>query len=153
MIKYALQCKKGHEFEAWFSNSQGFTKEQSEGRLSCPHCGSKNVEKALMAPRVRTTKGKESKALSTTDTMDIATPDNLETAPEAVREAMTKVREYVEKNADYVGGDFAEEARKIHYEETEARGIYGEATLDEVKELHDEGIDTLPLPSPPEKQN
>lgn len=153
MIKYSLICGNDHEFEGWFSNSASFENEQTEGRLSCPYCGSHDVGKALMAPNVKTTKGRELTSPQQAAMMDVASPQFPDGAPEAIREAMNKVREYVETHADNVGDNFAEEARKIHYEETEPRGIYGNATLEEVKDLHDEGIDALPLPPSPRKQN
>ncbi len=168
MIKYTLICKKSHEFEAWFKNAENFDQEQETGRLSCPHCGSKKVSKALMAPIVRTSRRQSSLPVpanfedtapattgvteDTEPTIDIAAPEP-EGASEVLREALNRVRTYVEKNADYVGDEFAEEARKIHYDETDARDIYGEATAEEVEGLHEEGVNILPLPKSPDKQN
>jgi hypothetical protein len=146
MIKYRLRCKKGHEFEGWFSDSAGYEKQAKRGVVTCPDCGSNNVEKALMAPSVSTRRRERESApqqLSETDAKRLALQKEM-------LEVMRKVRRQVEENAEYVGPRFAEEARKIHHEESEARGIYGEASLAEAKELVEEGIDILPLPRLPE---
>jgi hypothetical protein len=149
MIRYNLECQKGHRFDAWFQNASAFDKQASRKLVTCPDCGSTKVTKSIMAPSVKTTKGKDAVTVSS------GSPENDKVAA-ARREffaAMRKLREAVESNAEYVGARFAEEARKIHYEEAEERGIYGEATLDEVQELVEEGIDCQPLPILPEDQN
>ncbi len=132
MIAYALRCHRGHEFEGWFQGSAAFDDQSSGGLLSCPSCNSDRIEKAVMAPAISGTKK------STTRTK----------AAEArqMRQFATGLRKYVQENADYVGPNFAEEARKIHYGETPDRHIYGEATPKEAKELVDEGVDVAPLP-------
>lgn len=137
MIRYSLVCADGHEFDGWFGSSDAYEVQARNGDVICPHCGSAEVSKALMAPNVATSKG-----------ADDAGPPDAEIA-----EAVRKVREHVEKTADYVGDKFAEEARKIHYEEVEPRGIYGEATPSEAVELKEEGVEFHPLPSVPEDQN
>ena len=134
MIKYQLLCADEHEFEGWFRDSADFDVQAADGLIECPVCGSDNVRKAVMAPAIaRRSNG----------------------APGAIRQdilqAMTRARDYVEKNFDYVGEKFPEEARKIHYGETEERGIYGEATGKEVKDLVDEGVKVAPLPGAPNK--
>ncbi len=168
MIKYAVQCKKGHAFEAWFQNSAAFDTQTRRGLVSCPDCGSTKVEKALMAPHVSAStrsKGRSSTprasrnsdasettvAPSTTASQVVASP--AVTIPAEMAEMLRKIRREVEAKAEYVGPKFAEEARKIHYEEAPERGIYGEASLADVKALHDEGIDCLPLPILPEDRN
>ena len=130
MIVYNLRCRNAHEFEGWFKDSAGFDAQAKGGKVVCPVCNSKKVEKAIMAPAVSGAK-----------------KSNL-TAAEAkqMRQFMTGLRKYVQDNADYVGPAFAEEARKIHYGETEHRHIYGEATMQEAKELVEEGVDVAPLP-------
>ena len=130
VIAYNLCCHKGHEFEGWFRDSAAFDKQAAAGQVSCPSCNSARVEKAIMAPAVSGTR-KSCKA-----------------GPDArqMRQFMTGLRKYVQDNADYVGPNFAEEARKIHYGETEERPIYGHATLDEAADLVEEGIDVAPLP-------
>lgn len=130
MIVYNLRCRNAHEFEGWFRDSTAFDEQQKGGALTCPVCDSRKVEKAIMAPAVAGTK---KSAPSETDARQL-------------RQFMTGLRQYVQNNADYVGPNFAEEARKIHYGETEHRHIYGEATLEEAKELVEEGVDVAPLP-------
>lgn len=139
MIKYQLQCEKDHDFVGWFQSSDAFDKQVKRKLVDCPTCGSTKVRKALMAPSVSTTKKQ--------------TAAKTETAKAEIMKAMREVRRKVEDNAEYVGPRFAEEARRIHYKETDEKGIYGEASLDEAKELAEEGIDFMPLPVLPEDQN
>lgn len=134
MIQYSLHCSKGHRFDAWFKSAAAFEEQQARGIVSCAICGDATVDKAPMAPSVARTDN-ERVALSA------AHPDAAK-----FRELMRLYRQKVVSEADYVGDKFAEEARKIHFEETEARGIYGEATRDEVAGLIDDGVDFLPLP-------
>ncbi len=132
MIAYSLRCHKGHEFEGWFRDSAAFDSQSSSGHLSCPSCKSVRIEKAIMAPAVSGTK---------------KTPARAKAADaRQLRQFATGLRKYVQDNADYVGPNFAEEARKIHYGETPERNIYGEATPREAKELVEEGVDVAPLP-------
>ncbi|SER32996.1 hypothetical protein SAMN05216548_11561 [Faunimonas pinastri] len=142
MIKFTLVCPDQHEFEGWFASSASFDEQQRAGHVTCAICGSPDVEKALMAPAVSTARKKE--------TVRIAAHAAQQ---EQIVATLRKLRQQLTENSDYVGDRFAQEARKIHYEEVEQRGIYGEATLDEVKELADEGIDFHPLPILPEEQN
>lgn len=143
MIKYQLRCSHEHSFEGWFRSSDDFDAQKAEGALSCPVCGDAAIEKAIMAPAIST--GRATKR-----------EERLSEIRSAMTEAAGKARAYVEKNFDYVGQKFPEEARRIHYGETEARGIYGEATPKEAKELSDEGVSVAPLPgvaAPPQKKN
>jgi hypothetical protein len=142
MIKFALQCDKGHEFEAWFSNSASYEAQVGTRQIQCPVCGSHEVTKALMAPNVVSSRQKQKTHAAGSEPM-----------PSEVAELFRKVRKHVVENAEYVGPRFAEEARKIHHEETEPRGIYGEASVSDVRALQDEGIDFHPLPSLPEDHN
>jgi hypothetical protein len=131
MIVYNLRCKDSHEFEGWFKDSSAFDEQAAKGKLVCPICNSKKVEKAIMAP-----------------TVSGAKKSNL-SAPEEIRKMrqfMTGLRKHVLENAENVGPKFAEEARKIHYGEIEERPIYGETTLKEAIELVEEGVDVAPLP-------
>ncbi|MBN7757703.1 DUF1178 family protein [Nitratireductor aquimarinus] len=141
MISFNLICEHDHAFEAWFRNNADFDEQKKRDLVSCPQCGSTKVEKALMAPAVSTGKKRDQIAL--------AMGEKQKQALAQLKELSKKVRE----NADYVGDKFAEEARKIHFGETEARGIYGEATTDEAKALVDEGVEFLPLPVFPDEQN
>ncbi|HXF53670.1 MAG TPA: DUF1178 family protein [Hyphomicrobiaceae bacterium] len=148
MIRYRLQCNNGHEFEAWFGSSAGYDRQVKRGQIACPECNVTTVSKAIMAPGLATRSEKTGNSgLPTSEAAKLA---------EARREflaLMRKVRREVEAIGEYVGPNFAEEARKIHYEEVERRCIYGEATSDEVRDLKDEGIDFLPLPRLPEDHN
>ncbi len=147
MIRYTLCCANGHEFETWFRSMADFERAVAAGEAACPVCGDTSVEKALMAPAVAGTHKSET---GKEERVKLAAPDPRQ---QAMREAIKTLRKQVTENADYVGDRFAEEARKIHYREVEARGIYGEATGDEAQALADEGIDFLPLPSLPEDRN
>ncbi len=132
MIKYELKCRKDHVFEAWFYDSATYDKQAAGGKVVCPVCNSRKVTKAPMAPRIARSKGERA-------------ADEAKQAAAAMK-ALAAIREHVEKNADYVGDQFAEEARKIHYGETDKRNIYGEASKDEAKELVEEGIDVAVIP-------
>lgn len=145
MIKYALRCPNEHEFEGWFSNSAAFDTQSAARQIACPACGSDRIEKALMAPNVVSSERRRPAPVAEAP----AKPD-----PRAeLLEFARKFREHVTQNSEYVGPRFAQEARKIHYEETEARGIYGEASEQDVKLLKDEGIEFHPLPTLPEDHN
>ena len=141
MIQYALQCSKGHRYDAWFKSAAAYDEQRARGIVTCAICGESHVEKAPMAPAVART-DHERVPLSS------AHPQ-----AQKFREMLREYRNRVTSEADYVGNRFAEEARKIHFEEAEARGIYGEATRDEVAALHDDGVDFLPLPDLPEEHN
>ncbi|MAS13770.1 MAG: hypothetical protein CMH69_10730 [Nitratireductor sp.] len=141
MISFNLICEHDHAFEAWFRNNADFDAQNERGLVSCPHCGTSSVQKALMAPAVSTGKRREQIAL--------AMGEQQKKALAQLKELSKKVRE----NADYVGDRFAEEARKIHFGETEARGIYGEATSEEAASLLEDGVEFMPLPLFPDDQN
>ncbi len=148
MIRYTLRCSNKHEFETWFRSIGDYDRAVAAGEAACPVCGDTKVEKTLMAPTVSGTK--KSTDVDKGERVKLAAPDPRQ---QAMREAIKALRKQVTENADYVGDKFAEEARKIHYNEADARGIYGEATGDEAQALADEGIDFLPLPSLPEDRN
>ena len=133
MIQFALQCSNGHRFDAWFRNAAAFDEQQARGIVSCAVCSDGRVEKALMAPAVATSE----KSMA----MSAGVPD-----PAKLRAMLRAYRQQGMAQADNVGEHFADEARKIHFEETEARGIYGQATRDEVAALLDDGVDFMPLP-------
>ena len=166
MIRYALACAQGHEFESWFPGSAAYEEQRARGLVECPHCGSTKVDKQIMAPSVAR---KDQPAASPAPAPMPAEPaaQAPEPAPAAAAQpmavfsererefrAMVKAfREHVMKSADYVGRGFADEARKMHYGEVEHRSIYGEANLAEAKELLEEGIDVHPLPVVPDDRN
>jgi len=149
MIKYSLICEERHEFDSWFASSAGFDKQAKRGLVTCPACGSTKVEKAIMAPRLSgTRKGKGAPEAATPAPVAMLSPQEQE-----LRQKLKDLREHITKNADYVGQKFPEEARKMHYGETEHRSIYGEASLETAKELHEEGIELHPLPVLPDDTN
>ncbi len=139
MIVYDLRCRKGHGFEAWFRDSTAYDEQAAAGKVACPTCGSHRVEKAPMAPRVaksRETGAEAGKAVSET------------AARAAYLRAAREIKRQVEETCDYVGPEFAEEARRIHYGETDPRGIYGETSDDEASALHEEGVRFARVPWP-----
>jgi hypothetical protein len=142
MILYTLRCENEHEFEAWFASSAAYDRAAKAGQNACPVCGSGEIGKAIMAPAVSGTRKR--------DTVSLAAPD---LRNQAMRDALKEFRRTVTENADYVGDKVAEEARKIHVNESELRGIYGEATAEEARDLVDEGISFQPLPPIPEDRN
>lgn len=142
MIVYDLICSKDHQFEAWFPNSAAYEKQRKARVVECPLCGDVKVRKAPMAP-----------ALSRSGRGEPAGGDSPAEKGRKIMETVAKVRRYVEENCDYVGERFAEEARRIHSGEAEARGIYGEASEKEAKELDAEGISYQRLPAPPKRND
>lgn len=141
MITYSLVCDSSHKFDAWFRSAEAFDEQAARGIVACPVCGSGKVGKALMAPAL-------SRASSDKLSLSSGHPQQAE-----IREMLRMMRKKVTSEADYVGDRFAEEARRIHFKEADPRGIYGEATHDEVAELLDDGVDFLPLPNLPEEAN
>ncbi|HEX2553734.1 MAG TPA: DUF1178 family protein [Microvirga sp.] len=155
MIKYALACEQAHEFESWFPSSDAFETQRKRGFVTCPVCDSSKVEKQIMAP-----------ALARRDRDPAPRPPMPEApAPEAqpmailsereqhLRAMLKALREHVTKTAEHVGERFADEARKMHYGETEHRSIYGEANLEDAHALWEEGIEVHPLPILPDDRN
>ncbi len=141
MIRFSLHCDRAHDFEGWFRDNADYDTQSKRGFVECPSCGSKKVSKALMAPAVSTARKKEKKALA---------------ANAEQKRMMAELKQLAEKmreNSDYVGDKFAEEARKIHFGETEARGIYGEATPDEARDLIEDGVEFMPIPVFPDDRN
>jgi hypothetical protein len=156
MIRYALTCDRGHAFESWFQNSATYDKQVRRGLVTCPVCGSAKVEKTIMAPRVAGAKKRGDAAPA-----ELPSPSPEAPAPVAMlspqerefRKKLKELREHLTKSADYVGPKFPEEARKMHYGDIEHRSIYGEATPDQARELHEEGIEFHPLPVLPDERN
>jgi hypothetical protein len=159
MIKYALVCDKGHQFESWFADSAAYDKQRKRKLVECPICDSTNVDKAIMAPRVAAKKAKKPGP----DTPAPVANEAPAGAPAPVammspqemefRTKLKELREHIVKNAEDVGARFPEEARKMHYGDTEHRSIYGVATPQEAKELLEEGIECHPIPVLPEERN
>lgn len=137
MIKYDVNCSNGHRFEGWFRDSATFEAQAASGEIACPICGDTVVTRALMTPAIG--RSNEVKAAEAAQMMA------------QMRKAVTEVRTKVEAECDPVGDKFAEEARKIHYGESEKRGIYGTATAEEAAGLHDEGIAFGMIPDLPKE--
>jgi hypothetical protein len=160
MIRFALHCGQDHSFEGWFRDGRSFERQAGEGDIACPVCGDRSVRKAMMAPAVVRSSGSRAAAAETAAPRpapeQIPTPAPMpREAPDHVKAAMAvamlrQVRAHVEKNFENVGDRFPDEARRIHHGEAEARDIFGQATLEEARELHDEGIPVRPLPEVPE---
>jgi hypothetical protein len=162
MIRYELRCDQAHEFDGWFKDSAAFDKLAAAGLVECPHCGPAKVAKRLMAPAIpkkgRPARNSKPEALPAPVAETPSPPPAPPPAPTALpaaalaampaelRAMLRHMRTEIEKNCDYVGSDFAEEARKIHHGEVEARGIFGEATEDEAEALREEGIEIARIP-------
>jgi hypothetical protein len=189
MIKYTLVCRKRHEFESWFANSDAYDKQVKRSLVTCPVCGTTKVEKALMTPRLVRTKKRAlpvpkqiseaaaqvsaeapieaqvpAAAASTTSTVSGAAERIASVpapAPVAImspqerefRAKLKELRDHLVSNAENVGPRFPEEARKMHYGEAEHRSIYGIASPEDAKQLHEEGIEFSPLPALPDERN
>jgi hypothetical protein len=156
MILYRLRCSKGHEFESWFKDSKTYERQEKKSLIGCAVCGDSKVARAVMSPRI----GKAGKGMFEAEAQtapapaaaSIPTPQQQQMAalakhvPKEMRETLLKLREQVEKNCEHVGPKFAEEARKIHYGESDKRGIYGETSDAEAEALAEEGIEFGRLP-------
>jgi hypothetical protein len=148
MIRYSLKCAAGHGFESWFQNAAAFASLSLAGQLNCPVCGSGQVEKELMAPVVRPARQTEGQA---SPAPSPARPD-LSAPASDLEEAIAALRRHVTETSDYVGMNFAAEARRIHAGEAPARSIHGEARPDEARAMIDEGLPVAPLPFLPARK-
>jgi hypothetical protein len=156
MIRYALACAKGHGFDSWFQSSAAFDRQAKRGLITCPVCGSSKVDKAIMSPNIaRARKRKPGADPKPAPETAAATAPVAMISPQEreLRRKLRELRDHVTKSADFVGRKFPEEARKMHYGEAEHRSIYGEASPQQAKELHEEGIEFYPLPTLPDEQN
>ena len=161
MIRYTLVCERQHNFESWFANSAAYDKQVKRGLVGCPICGSIKVDKAIMAPRL----GRSGKPIDMPQAPPEAPPPAAAPAeapaPVAMmssqerefRGKLKELRDHLTRNAENVGRKFPEEARKMHYGEIEHRSIFGEASPQEAKDLHEEGIEFHPLPVLPDERN
>jgi len=140
MIRYALKCSEGHRFESWFQSASAFDTLQTSGHLACAVCGTGEVEKELMAPRVS---GGEASAFSPAPDRPLSQPGH------PAEQALAALRRHVETNSTYVGRNFATKARQMHLGETPHAAIHGEAAPDEARALIEEGIAVTPLPFRP----
>ncbi|MDJ0946788.1 MAG: DUF1178 family protein [Kiloniellales bacterium] len=149
MIRFDLRCRRDHHFEAWFRDNAAFEAQAAAGDLGCPVCGSHKVEKAIMAPRIARSADPSGPGQGARPHASVAmakggSPEEAQ----ALRATLERLRDHVEATCDYVGEAFPEEARKIHYGETEARGIYGQASDTEAEALAEEGVEFSRLPLP-----
>lgn len=159
MIRYALACENKHEFEIWFSDSGDYERQRKRGLVECPACGSGKVDKTIMAPSIASPRKRRVPAVSNEPSpaavsaeppapVAMMSPQEME-----LRQKLKELREHMVKNADNVGKEFPDEARKMHYGEIEHRSIYGEASPEDAKAMHEEGIEFHPLPVLPDDKN
>ena len=157
MIRFALRCKDGHEFEAWFRNGDTYDRQAKRGDVRCPDCGSPKVAKAIMAPSIARggrrapveAPAAPTPAPAPAETAPAPAPDTGEVhVAGKLREALREMRSFIEKNAEYVGPRFADEARKMHKGESGERSIYGEASDAEAEALEEDGIEFGRIPWP-----
>lgn len=139
MIVFDLKCADAHVFEAWFGSSSDYETQKKRGLLSCPLCGNAEIAKAVMAPAV------PAKGNTRDETRPVPVASGEDTRIKQMLGALAEMQKSMIESSEYVGGRFAEEARAIHYGETDARGIYGETSADEAAQLRDEGIEAMPL--------
>ena len=141
MIRYDLVCENEHFFESWFKDSKSYQKQLEAEEIACPKCNNSNISKSLMAPGIpKKTNTKNGNVIANSSSSSI-------------NNAIRKIRDEIKKNSEYVGDQFPEEARKIHYNEAEMRSIYGKASKKEITELVDEGIDIIQIPEIPDDKN
>jgi len=161
MIRYSLLCERDHAFESWFQDSSTYDAQVKRKLVSCPICASVKVEKAIMAPRIVSKKGRDraepvpaapTPTPAPAETPAASTPLVMAQERE-LRAKLKELRDHIVKNADNVGERFPNEARKMHYGDIEHRPIYGEASPEEARSLIDEGIEVSPLPVLPEDRN
>lgn len=158
MIRYTLRCDQSHSFESWFQSSSAYDSQVKRKLVACPVCGSTRVEKAIMAPRIVSKKGRDKAPVraevSAPAETPAAEPTSLMMAQEReLRAKIKELRDHVVRNADNVGERFPNEARAMHYGDKEHRPIYGEASPEEARALIDEGVEVSPLPTLPEDRN
>ncbi|SFS67355.1 hypothetical protein SAMN04488040_1431 [Sulfitobacter marinus] len=148
MIQFTLKCDQDHRFDSWFKSAAAFDALAQAGHISCAICGSSQVTKGMMAPRVSTGKSQGNLA---PETQEDAPMPVLSEPDGEIEKAVKALRKKVEATSDYVGADFVKEARAMHAGEVPERSIYGEARLDQAKELAEEGVQVMPLPFRPKR--
>ena len=161
MIRYNLRCEHDHAFDSWFQSSSAYDSQVKRKLVTCPVCGSAKVEKAIMAPRIVSKKGRDraepvpaapTPTPAPAETPAASTP-LLMAQERELRAKLKELRDHIVKNADNVGERFPNEARKMHYGDIEHRPIYGEASPDEARALIEEGVEVSPLPVLPDDRN
>jgi hypothetical protein len=160
MIRYSLQCERGHAFESWFQSSSAYESQEKRKLVNCPICGSAKVERAIMAPQIvsqtRRDRAEPAPAPTAAPAAEVTAPASTPLLMAQERELRAKIKElrdHIVKNADNVGERFPNEARKMHYGDIEHRPIYGEASPDEARALIEEGVEVSPLPVLPDDRN
>ena len=157
MIRYSLRCDKDHSFESWFQSSSAYDSQVKRKLVSCPVCGSAEVDKAIMAPRIVSRKGRDNPVPAPVEapveTPAVESTPLMMTQERELRAKLKELRDHIVKTADNVGERFPNEARKMHYGDIEHRPIYGEASPEEARELIDEGVEVAPIPVLPEDRN
>ena len=146
MIRYALRCSNGHDFESWFQSADAYEKLRAAGMVACAECGATEVEKSLMTPSLGPSTRKE--AANPPATAKPPEPS----APASRKEALAALKKAVEANSDYVGENFVSEALAMHEGTAPERAIYGEARVDEAKKLIEDGVPVAPLPFTPSRK-
>ena len=149
MIQYTLKCSEDHRFDSWFQSAEAFDKLKAAGMVTCSICGDPHVEKAMMAPRVRPAR----KAAAPRPDAETPPVGPLSQPSSEIEQALAHMKKQVEDNSDYVGMNFAKEARAMHDGDAPERSIYGEAKLDEAKALLEDGIPVTPLPFRPGRKS
>lgn len=158
MIKYALVCEAGHDFESWFRDGASYDQQARRGLVACPGCGSTRVAKAIMAPAVARRDRDRMAPASVADPAADASPTAepvalIDERQRALREMIRALRAEIQTKTDDVGRAFPEEARRIHEGEAPARSIRGEASLEEARALIEDGVEILPIPTLPDDRN
>ncbi|SEP72729.1 DUF1178 family protein [Thalassovita taeanensis] len=141
MIQFSLKCSNDHQFDSWFQSGAAFDKLISAGLVTCATCGTDRVEKAIMAPRVNAARDAA------------APPPSLRATPTPAEQALTEMKRKIEANSEYVGMNFATEARAMHDGDTPERAIYGEAKPEEARKLIEDGVPVTPLPFLPGRKS
>jgi hypothetical protein len=144
MIVFDLACPDGHQFEGWFASSDDYAGQQARGLVTCPQCGSAQVAKAPMAPAVP----RKGNQVELSKASQVMAGGAIPPEAQAVLTKLAELQAETLKGSRYVGGSFAEQSRAIHYGEQPAEVIHGQATLDEARDLLEEGVAVLPLPFP-----
>lgn len=157
MIRYALKCDSDHSFESWFKSAVAFDALVSSGMVTCPTCGTDQIKKSLMTPGVQASRkslaAPDSEQESPVASQSLPAASTMANAPDPkLVEAIATLRDHVEKTSDYVGNDFAQEARAMHDGDTPHRPIYGEAKAEDAKKLIEDGVPAMPLPFIPRQK-
>ena len=148
MIRFSLVCDQGHAFESWFRDGSSFDDQAERGLLSCPHCASVKIDKAIMAPQVARKDRELAPSAPAPQPVALMSPEE-----QALRAKVRELRAMLTEKSDYVGERFANEARAMHDGEIEHRAIHGEASGEDVRSLIEDGVDILPLPMLPDERN